>query len=279
MIHLPENDPPLCTPVLSWFLDRKRNPRTLKAVEYRGAELEPDVIHQPLPGTMPNASGSDEVGDLPGWTITTRPAGNYPIGARRRKVRPELHQHRPKSRAANWHGGRLRHYRRCWAKSRASTNLSNPGGGSGAGGHESGHIRRARFPLIGTAVVLLNVRFSAQPNNPTGVIGRILNADQDQILVMKVIMHKGFLSLMAAAILILPTAVRADDAKHQGKEAAEAQEKADKAQAKADKKTAKYDETSYREYVKEQNKADKEWAKLDAKERKDYYKWLKKHKQ
>jgi hypothetical protein len=91
-------------------------------------------------------------------------------------------------------------------------------------------------------------------------------------------MHKGFVSLVASAILILPTGLYADDLKNQKKEAGEAQEKADKAKAKADKEAAKYDEKSYREYVKDQNKTDKEWSKLDAKERKDYYKWLKKHK-
>jgi hypothetical protein len=84
-------------------------------------------------------------------------------------------------------------------------------------------------------------------------------------------MCKGLASLVAGAILILPTALCADDLKHQKKEAQEAQ-------AKADKEAAKYDEKSYREYVKEQNKTDKEWSKLEAKEREDYYKWLKKRK-
>ena len=91
-------------------------------------------------------------------------------------------------------------------------------------------------------------------------------------------MREGLTSLLAGAILILPTALYADDLKHQGKEAQETQAKADKAQAKADKEAAKYDEKSYREYVKEQNKTDKEWSKLDAKERENYYKWLKKRK-
>ena len=85
-------------------------------------------------------------------------------------------------------------------------------------------------------------------------------------------------ALAAATIFVLASGVKADDVKHQKKEAIEAQAKADKAQIKADKEAMKYDAASYRRYVKDTNKADKEWNKLEAEEREDYYKWLKKHK-
>lgn len=89
-------------------------------------------------------------------------------------------------------------------------------------------------------------------------------------------MRKSILGLMLGALFVLPATMRADDLKHQKREAQEAQEKADKAQAKADKEVAKYDEKSYRRYKKEHRKADKEWSKLNDEEREAYYKWLKK---